>query len=183
MGSYLLETLNDRYIKKLVQTYNVFPNQNEISDVVYNHPLVPCIYEQRYGWPSCLFDPSTKVHDSLQRIRERKLVNFIEWSPTSIQVALSRKSLYVQTAHRVSGLMLPSYTGIRHLFSKCLSQYSLLRKRQTFLDKYRGFPLFDARCCSLLSSFLLLDSYIHFCILRNVFGSSSRSYKNDSVIE
>lgn len=34
MGSYLLETLNDRYSKKLVQTYSVFPNQNETSDVV-----------------------------------------------------------------------------------------------------------------------------------------------------
>ncbi|GJS68277.1 COP1-interacting protein 7-like protein isoform X1 [Tanacetum coccineum] len=34
MGLYLLETLNDRYSKKLVETYNVFPNQNEISDVV-----------------------------------------------------------------------------------------------------------------------------------------------------
>ncbi|KAK1376711.1 hypothetical protein POM88_032904 [Heracleum sosnowskyi] len=34
MGSFLLETLNDHYSKKLVQTYSVFPNQNEISDVV-----------------------------------------------------------------------------------------------------------------------------------------------------
>lgn len=34
MGSYLLEALNDRYPKKLVQTYSVFPNQNETSDVV-----------------------------------------------------------------------------------------------------------------------------------------------------
>jgi tubulin gamma len=34
MGSYLLETLNDRYNKKLVQTYSVFPNQMETSDVV-----------------------------------------------------------------------------------------------------------------------------------------------------
>ncbi|KAG6466266.1 hypothetical protein ZIOFF_075937 [Zingiber officinale] len=33
MGSYLLETLNDRYRKKLVQTYSVFPNQMETSDV------------------------------------------------------------------------------------------------------------------------------------------------------
>ncbi|KAG0564648.1 hypothetical protein KC19_8G128100 [Ceratodon purpureus] len=47
-------------------------------------------------------DP-TQVHKSLQRIRERKLANFIEWGPASIQVALSRKSLYVQTAHRVNG--------------------------------------------------------------------------------
>jgi len=50
-------------------------------------------------------DP-TQVHKSLQRIRERKLANFIEWGPASIQVALFRKSPYVQTAHRVSGFML-----------------------------------------------------------------------------
>ena len=34
MGSYLLETLNDRFSKKLVQIYSVFPNQMETSDVV-----------------------------------------------------------------------------------------------------------------------------------------------------
>jgi tubulin gamma len=34
MGSHLLECLNDRYAKKLVQTYSVFPNQEETSDVV-----------------------------------------------------------------------------------------------------------------------------------------------------
>ncbi|XP_071698844.1 tubulin gamma-1 chain-like [Rutidosis leptorrhynchoides] len=44
------------------------------------------------------------VHDSLQRILERKLVNFIEWGPASVQVALSRKSPYVQTAHRDNDL-------------------------------------------------------------------------------
>ncbi len=32
-------------------------------------------------------DP-TQVHKSLQRIRERKLANFIEWGPASIQVSL-----------------------------------------------------------------------------------------------
>jgi len=86
-------------------------------------------------------DP-TQVHKSLQRIRERKLANFIEWGPASIQVALSRKSPYVQTAHRVSGLMLASHTSIRHLFSKCISQYEKLRKKQAFLDNYRKFPMF-----------------------------------------
>lgn len=34
LGSYLLETLTDRYPKKLTQTYSVFPNNQEISDVV-----------------------------------------------------------------------------------------------------------------------------------------------------
>lgn len=31
LGSYILEALGDRYGKKLVQTYSIFPNQNEIS--------------------------------------------------------------------------------------------------------------------------------------------------------
>ncbi|XP_037950225.1 tubulin gamma-1 chain-like [Teleopsis dalmanni] len=34
VGSYILEQLADRYPKKLVQTYSVFPNQDEISEVV-----------------------------------------------------------------------------------------------------------------------------------------------------
>ncbi|KAF9614579.1 hypothetical protein IFM89_019326 [Coptis chinensis] len=213
MGSYLLETLNDRYSKKLVQTYSVFPNQMETSDVVvqpYNSLLTlkrltlnaDCVVvldntalnriaverlhlsnptfaqtnslvstdirhsllnaRQRILWYPLMLEQKklvkqkyisilniiqgevdpTQVHESLQRIRERKLVNFIEWGPASIQVALSRKSPYVQTAHRVSGLMLASHTSIRHLFSKCLSQYEKLRKKQAFLDNYRKFPMF-----------------------------------------
>lgn len=34
LGSFFLETLNDRYPKKLIQTYSVFPNNIETSDVV-----------------------------------------------------------------------------------------------------------------------------------------------------
>lgn len=34
LGSYILERLNDRFPKKLIQTYSVFPNQQERSDVV-----------------------------------------------------------------------------------------------------------------------------------------------------
>jgi|Transcript_6002 tubulin gamma len=269
MGSYLLESLNDRYPKKLIQTYSVFPNQNETSDVVvqpYNSLLTlkrltlnadcvvvldntalnriavdrlnlqnPTFSEVnslvstvmaastttlRYpGYmnndlvglvasliptPRCHFlmtgytpltvdrhptstvrkttvldvmrrllqpknimvsfprsrdvstskyisilnviqgevDP-TQVHKSLQRIRERKLASFIEWGPASIQVALSRKSPYVQTAHRVSGLMLANHTSIRHLFLRTLSQYDKLMRRKAFLDNYEKFDMFS----------------------------------------
>ena len=38
---------------------------------------------------------------SLQRIRERKMARFIPWGPASIQVALSRRSPYVQSPHKV----------------------------------------------------------------------------------
>ena len=78
-------------------------------------------------------DP-TQVHKALQRIRDRDLARFIGWGPASIQVrspggaaarggtgrltcvavqvALSRKSPYVETPHKVSGLMLANHTSI-----------------------------------------------------------------------
>lgn len=56
-------------------------------------------------------DPS-QVHKSLLRIRERKLCQFIPWGPASIQCFLSKKSPYLKTTHRVSGLMLANHTSI-----------------------------------------------------------------------
>ena len=166
-------------------------------------------------------DP-TQVHKSLQRIRERKLANFIEWGPASIQVrppplggtgrcpavhqtdlmafraqllyptatrsrrlphgdcctlkwraerhrlrraewrlldvccdamachktarpplqvALSRKSPYAPTAHRVSGLMLANHTSVRHLFNRCISQFDRLMKRKAFMENYKVRPM------------------------------------------
>lgn len=94
-------------------------------------------------------DP-TQVHKSLQRIRERKLADFITWGPASIQVrcclrvtrpfargfdgfgvhqvALSRKSPYVKTPHKVSGLMMANHTSINVVSAlqrrRCASQPS-----------------------------------------------------------
>ncbi len=55
-----------------------------------------------------------------------------------MQVALSRQSPYLKTAHRVSGLMLANHTSVRHLFNRCLSQYDKLSKRKAFLDNYKA---------------------------------------------
>ncbi|KAI8371447.1 tubulin gamma chain [Radiomyces spectabilis] len=267
LGSFLLERLNDRYPKKLIQTYSVFPNSEEVSDIVvqpYNSMLtlkrLTCnadsvvvldnaalariatdrlhismpTFEQtnqlvstvmsastttlRYpGYmnndlvsivssliptPRCHFlttaytpfsseqvekaksirkttvldvmrrllqpknrmvstvpskrscyisvldiiqgeaDP-TDVHKSLLRIRERRLAQFIPWGPASIQVALSKKSPYVQTPHRVSGLMLANHTSIASLFKRTCDQYDRLRKRNAFLEQYRKHPMFS----------------------------------------
>lgn len=86
-------------------------------------------------------DP-TQVHKSLQRIRERQLCSFIPWGPASIQVALSRRSPYVKTPHRVSGLMLANHTSIRDLFQRICQQYDKLRKRDAFLDNFRKVAMF-----------------------------------------
>eukprot|EP00992_Anisonema_acinus_P007618 TRINITY_DN3518_c0_g1_i1.p2 TRINITY_DN3518_c0_g1~~TRINITY_DN3518_c0_g1_i1.p2 ORF type:complete len:478 (+),score=191.79 TRINITY_DN3518_c0_g1_i1:53-1435(+) len=261
MGSFLLEKLNDRYPKKLVQTYSVFPNQSqqEASDVVvqpYNSMLTlkrltlnaDCVvvldntalnriatdrlhiptptFSQTNALVSTVMAASTttlrypgymnndligliaslipttrchflmtgytpitidaniqmnvrktsvldvmrrllspknimvsastrrgcyisilniiqgdvdpgQVHKSLQRIRERKMASFIPWGPASIQVALSRKSPYVETAHRVSGLMLANHTSIANLFARTQAGYDKLRNKAAFLDVYR----------------------------------------------
>ncbi|KZO99506.1 gamma tubulin [Calocera viscosa TUFC12733] len=267
LGSFVLERLNDKYPKKLVQTYSVFPNNEELSDVVvqpYNSILTlkrlvnhadsvvvldnaaltriagdrlnanfPS-YDQtnqivstvmsastttlRYpGYmnndlvgiiasliptPRCHFlmssytpftsenvdkaksirkttvldvmrrllqpknrlvstvpskdscyisilniiqgdvDP-TDVHQSLLRIRERQLANFIPWGPASIQVALAKKSPYISSSHRVSGLMLANHTSIASLFRRTLDQYDRLRKRNAFLEQYKKFKTFE----------------------------------------
>ncbi|XP_067928170.1 tubulin gamma-1 chain-like [Watersipora subatra] len=266
MGSYILEKINDRFPKKLIQTYSVFPNQDEISDVVvqpYNSLLTlkrltqnadcvnvldntalhriaverlhienptfqqinhlvstvmsastttlrvpgymnndliglissliptPRLHFLMTGYTPLTTDSQvanvrkttvldvmrrllqpknmmvstpvnrqanhcyisilniiqgevdpTQVHKSLQRIRERKLAQFIPWGPASIQVALSRKSPYVQSSHRVSGLMLANHTSINTLFSRTLSSYDKLRKRGAFLDQFRKEAIF-----------------------------------------
>ncbi|XP_011197515.1 tubulin gamma-1 chain-like [Bactrocera neohumeralis] len=101
-------------------------------------------------------DP-TQVHKSLQRIRERKLAQFIPWGPASIQVALSRSSPYVQSNHKVSGLMMANHTGITSLFNRALAQYDKLRKRGAFLDQFRREDMFKDDLSELDHSKLVLD--------------------------
>lgn len=55
-----------------------------------------------------------------------------------MQVALSRKSPYAPSAHRVSGLMLANHTSIRHLFNRTLGQFDKLIKRKAFLENYKA---------------------------------------------
>lgn len=89
------------------------------------------------------FSNYNKVHKSLLRIRERKLATFIPWGPASIQVALSKKSPYIQTSHKVSGLMLANHTSIASLFKRILDQYDRLRKRNAYIEQYRKEPMFE----------------------------------------
>jgi len=86
---------------------------------------------------------ATQIHKSLQRIREKKLANFINWGPASIQFALSKKSPYVETGHKVTGLMLANHTSIYTLFERIIKQYSTLRKRNAFLENFKKSAVFE----------------------------------------
>lgn len=96
-------------------------------------------------------DP-TQVHKSLQRVRDRRLTDFIPWGPASIQVALSKRSPYVTATHRVSGLMLAHHTGIATVFERTLSLFDRLFKRGAFLDGYRKVDMFKDDMSELSSS-------------------------------
>lgn len=86
-------------------------------------------------------DP-TDIHKSLLRIRERQLARFIPWGAASIQVALAKRSPYVQMSHRVSGLMLANHTGIAARFSRMLAEYDKTRRVGSYLHNYKSEPMF-----------------------------------------
>jgi len=81
-------------------------------------------------------DPS-QINKSLQKIKQKNLVQFIPWSPASIQVILARKSPYIKTNHKISGLMMAKHTSMQFLLSRCVSQFDKLRQRGVFIEHYR----------------------------------------------
>ncbi len=62
-------------------------------------------------------------------------------------MALSRKSPYAPSAHRVSGLMLANHTSIRHLFNRTLGQFDKLIKRKAFIENYKARARAPAGAC------------------------------------
>lgn len=82
------------------------------------------------------------VHKALQRLRERKHANFIPWGPASIQVALSKKSPYIESPHKVSGLMLANHTSMSNLLGGVIESFDKIFKRKAFLDQYRKEEIF-----------------------------------------
>lgn len=102
-----------------------------------------------------------QVHKSLQRIREKRLINFIDWGPANIQVVVSKKSPYIKTSHRVSGMMLANNTCIRHLFKSCLNQYDKLMRRKAFLDQYEKYDIFQENFAEFQESKEMVESLIH----------------------
>eukprot|EP01129_Flabellula_baltica_P001049 TRINITY_DN10966_c0_g1_i1.p1 TRINITY_DN10966_c0_g1~~TRINITY_DN10966_c0_g1_i1.p1 ORF type:complete len:448 (-),score=88.66 TRINITY_DN10966_c0_g1_i1:43-1386(-) len=86
-------------------------------------------------------DPS-QINSSLQRIKQRKLANFIPWAPSSIQVLLATKSPFVQSPHRVSGLLMGNHTSMHHVLNGIVRQFDKLYQRGAFVDNYRNYPVF-----------------------------------------
>lgn len=78
---------------------------------------------------------TSEIFKSLLRIKERNLISFVEWTPATLQVAISNESQTIN--NHISGLMLMNNTGITGIFQRTLDQYDRLRKRNAFLDIYK----------------------------------------------
>jgi len=52
-------------------------------------------------------------------------------------VALSRKSPYVDTKHKVSGMMLANHTCMAELMKRALAQYDTIISRNAYLHQVR----------------------------------------------
>ncbi|KAI0984212.1 hypothetical protein GJ496_002549 [Pomphorhynchus laevis] len=122
-------------MRRLLQPKNVMVSISRQKDFSHRYISILNIIQGEV-------DPS-QVHRSLMRIRERNLSQFIQWAPAGIQVALSKKSPYIQYTHRVNGLMLANHTGVVSLFERCLHQYGRLIKRSAFLEQYKRHPTFE----------------------------------------
>ncbi|KAI8877168.1 tubulin gamma chain [Backusella circina FSU 941] len=83
-----------------------------------------------------------EISNSISRIAQLGLTPFIPWAPRNINIALSKKSQYLQTPYRVTGAMLFNHTSVATLLKKVLDSYEKLRKRGAFLDLYKKHALF-----------------------------------------
>lgn len=81
-----------------------------------------------------------EVHSSLARIKEKKLAQFVPWTPSQINVSISRQPACAKS--RISGLMLANNTSITALLKRTLDQFDRLRKRNAFLEQYRREVIF-----------------------------------------
>jgi tubulin gamma len=80
-------------------------------------------------------DPS-EIQSALGQIRDNRALRFIPWAPGSVQLALTRKSPYVEVPNRVSGLMLANHTNIRALMEGILRQVNQMIKKGAFMHRY-----------------------------------------------
>jgi tubulin gamma len=86
-------------------------------------------------------DPS-QLYRSMQRVFAREQFRFAPLTSANIQVTCARKSPYLKSLHRVSGLLLANHTSIATLIGRTIAAYDKLRRRNAFLDNYCREPPF-----------------------------------------
>jgi len=86
-------------------------------------------------------DP-TDCYKSLTRIRQRNLVKFISWAPAAPELVLARRSPYIETRNKVSGLMLANHTIVSSLFHRSAMDFDKMKKRNAYTEPFRKHDMF-----------------------------------------
>lgn len=79
---------------------------------------------------------SNQLYKSLQQIKEGRDVKFIDWGPSNMQMALSKRSPFTNEPHKISGLMLANHTSIRKIFDNINSTFTQLFSKRAYLQNY-----------------------------------------------
>lgn len=66
---------------------------------------------------------SSQIYKSLQRLKERRSITFSGWCPGNLQIALAKRSPFLDQPNKISGLMLANHTSIREVFKRILNQF------------------------------------------------------------
>ena len=82
-------------------------------------------------------DPN-EIEIARRQVVSNKNLHFAPWNPAALNIVLSKKSPYVETSHRVSGLMLANHTNVRALFQDSLKQCKkMFGRKMAFFDNFR----------------------------------------------
>ena len=73
---------------------------------------------------------------SIMKIKERRMLQFAPWCPSSLFVNHVKKAPSFQS-EGISGALLINNTGITETFRRTCDQFDRLRKRNAFLDMYK----------------------------------------------
>ena len=84
-----------------------------------------------------------EIHKAILKIRERQEIKFIPWGPGSMQVALAKTSPFIETPHKVSGMLLANNTCVRALFQGAVKEFDQLFERGAYLAPYQATEDFD----------------------------------------
>lgn len=100
------------------------------------------------------------VHNALQRLRERKQTSFVSWGPASIQVALSKKSPYIEHKHKVSGLMMGNHSSISLNLKEILQGFKIMFSRKSYINNYVKEDMFKDSLEEFNDSYDVVDKVI-----------------------
>eukprot|EP00375_Theileria_parva_P000581 XP_763251.1 tubulin subunit gamma [Theileria parva strain Muguga] len=82
------------------------------------------------------------VYKCVEKIKEKRLVDFIKWNPSTVHINLTKQSPYKQD--KQNAILIANHTSIHQVLEECIVQFDKLYSRRAFLDNYRKVAYFES---------------------------------------